>query len=118
MFTSKRFTVLLTVLMASALALAGCGGSDDGGSDDGAKTDNAPGEASGPQGIFASTCGSCHTLADAGTTGSVGPKLDGKAYDAEFVATIIEKGRGTMPGGLLDGAELDSVADYVAEASK
>ena len=31
---------------------------------------------SGGQELFKANCGSCHTLADAGTTGTVGPNLD------------------------------------------
>ncbi|MEO8290199.1 MAG: cytochrome c [Gaiellaceae bacterium] len=39
--------------------------------------------------LFASNCGGCHTLADAGTAGAVGPNLD----DA-FVAARSEEGGG------------------------
>ena len=37
-------------------------------------------------------CGSCHTLADAGTTGTIGPDLDKvlKGKDAAFIKQSIE----------------------------
>lgn len=67
--------------------------------------------------LFSSTCGGCHTLSDAGTTGSVGPNLDDTELDAAGVLEVIQDGRGAMPAGLLDGEEAQSVADYVAAAA-
>ncbi len=67
---------------------------------------------------FASTCGSCHTLAAANTTGTVGPDLDTVKPTEAQVLSAIENGglgSGTMPPGLLTGAEADGVAAYVAE---
>ena len=44
---------------------------------------------------FTATCGGCHTLKDAGTTGNVGPDLDSLApLTAERVAKQIENGGG------------------------
>jgi cytochrome c553 len=63
---------------------------------------------------FAKTCGACHTLADAGTTGTVGPNLDDLKPDEATVANQIKNGGGGMPPGLLKGQELQDVAAYVA----
>ena len=53
---------------------------------------------------FTATCGGCHTLKDAGTSGKVGPDLDSLApLTAERVAQQIKNGGGPMPPGLLTG---------------
>lgn len=67
--------------------------------------------------LFASSgCAGCHTLADAGASGTVGPDLDQLAPDAATVAAAVKSGPGAMPGfeGRLSGAEIQAVADYVA----
>jgi cytochrome c6 len=68
------------------------------------------------KGIFTQSCGSCHTLDAAGTTGKVGPSLDGTSLGKADIEEIVRSGRGTMPGfeGRLSAAEISSVADFVA----
>jgi mono/diheme cytochrome c family protein len=63
---------------------------------------------------FANTCGGCHTLSDAGTSGNVGPNLDQTSYDAAAIEEQIKNGGGAMPPGLLQGDEAKAVAAYVA----
>jgi mono/diheme cytochrome c family protein len=65
-------------------------------------------------------CGSCHTLAAAGTTGNVGPNLDGAAPSAELVAQRVENGLGAMPSfrGRLKPEQIAAVAAYVASATR
>jgi mono/diheme cytochrome c family protein len=63
---------------------------------------------------FASTCGGCHTLADAGTHGNVGPNLDNLKPDAARVEKQITNGGAVMPAGLLKGQDVKDVAAYVA----
>ena len=63
---------------------------------------------------FATTCGACHTLANAGTTGQVGPNLDTKKPNAARVLHQIQVGGGPMPPGLLTGQDAQDVANYVA----
>lgn len=72
-------------------------------------------------------CGSCHTLKDAGSRGTVGPNLDESFAQSRaegFKPTAIEnvvrdqikyptKGSG-MPANLVTGQEADDVAAYVA----
>ena len=68
--------------------------------------------------LFTSNCGSCHTLKAAGTTGQVGPQLDGISLDAAAIEQTVRKGRGGMPAfeGRLSAAELRAVAAYVARS--
>lgn len=63
---------------------------------------------------FASTCGGCHTLADAGTKGAVGPNLDDLKPDEATVEHQIANGGGAMPPKLLTGQDAKDVAAYVA----
>ena len=68
--------------------------------------------------LFSSRCGSCHTLKAANTTGTVGPNLDQVKPSKQQVLSAIENGglgSGTMPPGLLTGADADAVAAYVSQ---
>jgi mono/diheme cytochrome c family protein len=117
---------LTAVLGGSSLVAAGCGVQSG---------VAAPGQADLAKGktLFTGTCGACHTLADAGTKGTIGPNLD-YAYlqprlngfdDTSFEALIreqIEVGfpqtRPTpMPPGLLKGQDAQDVAAYVASVA-
>lgn len=77
-----------------------------------------PPAAAGPgKELFAQSCGSCHTLADAGTTGTVGPDLDTLAPDAARVEAAIRNGgagTGMMPPNLYTGEQAKQVVAYVA----
>jgi len=77
--------------------------------------------------IFATNCGTCHTLAAAGTDGVVGPDLDELlvpsgtnseslyAGNATRVLQAIECGvGGRMPKGILEEEEGQQVAKFVA----
>lgn len=70
--------------------------------------------------LFASNCGSCHTLSAAGTSGQLGPKLDGLGVDAASVAATMRAGPGIMPsfGGRLSAAQIAAVAAFVAQSSR
>ena len=69
--------------------------------------------------IFSTTCGGCHTLADAGTSGTVGPNLDGAKPSKELVIERVTNGMGVMPSfkDSLDAAQIQAVADYVSSAA-
>ena len=69
--------------------------------------------------IFAQTCGSCHTLADAGTTGTVGPNLDAAKPSHALVVDRVTNGQGAMPSfkDSLDEAQIQAVAEYVSGAA-
>jgi mono/diheme cytochrome c family protein len=79
---------------------------------------------------FVSKCGSCHTLARAGTKGIVGPNLDeafrqglseglGRSTVRNVVEDQIEipNPEGAMPKDLVKGAALRNVAAYVAQVA-
>jgi cytochrome c6 len=69
--------------------------------------------------IFTANCGSCHTLADAGTSGTVGPNLDESRPPQELVVDRVTNGKGAMPSfsDSLDEQQIQAVADYVAGAA-
>jgi cytochrome c6 len=69
--------------------------------------------------IFTANCGSCHTLADAGTSGAVGPNLDDAKPSVELAVDRVTNGQGAMPSfkDSLDADQIEAVADYVAGAA-
>jgi uncharacterized membrane protein len=70
--------------------------------------------------VFASAgCAGCHTLADAGATGTDGPNLDAAKPSASLVADRVTNGLGVMPSfaGKLTDAEIAAVAAYVSSAA-
>ena len=106
---------------ALALALAGCGGGG------GAHADLVNGKK-----LFVgkAKCGSCHTLAHAGTSGTIGPNLDDAFANVRhdgFGESVIEgvvrdqighPRRGSlMPENLVSGNDRRDVAAYVAHVA-
>lgn len=78
------------------------------------------GDAAAGADVFASAgCGSCHTLADAGTSGTVGPNLDDVQPSAEAAFEQIVNGGGGMPPyeGQLDEQQIADVTAYVVQAT-
>jgi cbb3-type cytochrome c oxidase subunit III len=69
--------------------------------------------------IFAAKCGSCHTLADAETTGKVGPNLDLLKPPFPAVRQKVIEGGQVMPSfkNLLTAAQIEAVARYVAQVA-
>jgi mono/diheme cytochrome c family protein len=65
------------------------------------------------------SCGSCHTLADAGASGTVGPNLDQAKPDYRLATARITLGKGGMPAfkGQLSDQQIADVAAYVVKAS-
>jgi mono/diheme cytochrome c family protein len=86
--------------------------------------------------LFAERCGSCHTLADAGTKGTIGPNLDDafvharsddpeQGFDESTIRDVVRgqiaypveeppTGGPGMPADLVTGSDADAVAAYVA----
>ena len=64
-------------------------------------------------------CAICHTLADAGAEGAVGPALDELKPDAARVAAALRDGVGAMPSyrDKLTEEQIAAIARYVAVAS-
>jgi mono/diheme cytochrome c family protein len=118
---------LAILLAATALLAAGCGGEDEVTGMEGANrskgktlfVSGADGNAS---------CGSCHTLLDAGTAGTVGPNLDnalgfscaqGFEESTIYSAVLgqIDLAQGAMPADLVTGQDAVDVAAYVASVA-
>jgi mono/diheme cytochrome c family protein len=66
------------------------------------------------------SCAICHTLADAGSAGAIGPNLNELKPSEEQVWTALNGGVGIMPdfSDSLSQEQMKAVAHYVAEASK
>ena len=69
--------------------------------------------------LGASACGSCHTLADAGTSGTVGPNLDESQPSYELALDRVTNGQGGMPSfsSTLSEQQLADVAAYVSSVA-
>jgi mono/diheme cytochrome c family protein len=121
----RPFARLATVagIAVASLIGSGCGVST------GVAAPGAANLSNGKQ-LFITTCGGCHTLAEAGTKGTIGPNLDA-AYeqprmngfqDSSFEALVREQimngspfSKPTpMPANLLSGQDAQDVAAYVA----
>lgn len=112
-------------LFVLALAASGCG-SGVGRAISGGAADTSNGKQ-----LFQQKCGFCHTLKEAGTTGTIGPNLDDAfrpdekqgfkestirqvvADQIRFAGDYGPKGP-TMPKNLVRGQDVDDVAAYVA----
>jgi cbb3-type cytochrome c oxidase subunit III len=69
--------------------------------------------------IFLANCGSCHTLADAGTNGKVGPNLDQLKPSLSRVQRQVINGGSVMPAfkGKLTPTQITAVSKYVASVA-
>ena len=61
-------------------------------------------------------CKSCHTLKDAGATGTVGPNLDEAKPPKSLVVDRVTNGKSVMPSfkGQLTPQQIAAVAEYVS----
>jgi cbb3-type cytochrome c oxidase subunit III len=64
-------------------------------------------------------CAGCHTLADAGSTGTVGPNLDDAKPPEALVVDRVTNGKGAMPSfkSSLDPQQIQAVASYVSSVA-
>ena len=79
-----------------------------------------PGDAAAGKQIFMDQpCGDCHTLADAGTSGSIGPNLDDAKPSYELVVDRVTNGMGVMPSfkDKLTEQQIQDLAKYVSSAA-
>jgi len=69
--------------------------------------------------IFQSECSSCHTLAAAGATGTVGPNLDQLKPPLATVVRQVTNGGAVMPAfkGKLTPAQIEAVATFVSSSA-
>jgi cbb3-type cytochrome c oxidase subunit III len=72
-----------------------------------------------PKLLFESNCGSCHVLADAGTSGTIGPNLDQAKPTLQKAITQITNGGGGMPPfeGQLTQAQIRALAQYLVRVT-
>ncbi|HEX3361029.1 MAG TPA: c-type cytochrome [Solirubrobacterales bacterium] len=110
----------LAALLAAVLVIAGCGTTSP---------DIARGRV-----LFTSKCGVCHTLAQAGTTATIGPNLDDAfaaareagGFDAATVEGIVKNQidnprpsngnpAASMPAHIAEGTDADDIAAYVGK---
>ena len=124
---SSHAAAIVVLAVGAALGLAACG--DTVGYSDGSG-DRIRGKE-----LFVDGCGSCHTLADAGTTGNIGPDLDfafvQSRIDGLGETPILQVVRGQiaypvtdpstdapgMPADIFEGQDAEDVATYVASVA-
>jgi len=66
--------------------------------------------------LSVAACGGCHTLADAGSSGNVGPDLDDAKPTYDKVVTQVTNGGGAMPP-FKDSLTQQQIADVAAYVS-
>jgi mono/diheme cytochrome c family protein len=115
--SKSRLLPALAALAAIALALAGCGTGD-------ADTERG-------RDLFVQNCGTCHTMAQAGTSAQIGPNLDDAfaaarasgqtdstiegitAKQVEYPRPSTDNPAVSMPADIVTGQDLEDVAAYV-----
>jgi len=133
-----RRLALIFAALVLAFPIAGCGGGSDettapetvegptteGGGATTGETETGggggAGDAANGKKVFASAgCGSCHTLSDAGSSGSVGPNLDDAKPSEDKVVERVTNGSGVMPSfkDQLSEQEIQDVAAYVSSVA-
>jgi mono/diheme cytochrome c family protein len=113
--------VALVVIMLASVELFGevheAEGAEESGESVPAETDGdgGGGDAAAGEAVFVESCGSCHVLEEAGTSGAVGPNLDESTLDVAAVAEQVTNGGGAMPafGGQLSEEEIQNVSAFV-----
>jgi len=114
------------ILVVCGLVLAGCSGGKNSQplpqTVEGTvpTTPQAKGDpAAGKQVFETAGCKSCHTLKDAGASGTVGPNLDQAKPPKELVVERVTSGKGVMPSfsGQLSAKQIADVAAYVVQAT-
>jgi cytochrome c6 len=129
--------VVAALVFAAGLAVAGCGGEEEAsptpdtftdttdttetdGTDTTETTETAPpGDSAAGKEVFLQECGTCHRLADAGTSGTVGPDLDESQPEFDLVVDRVTNGQGVMPAfqDTLSEQQITDVATYVTEVA-
>ena len=125
----KRSTFVIFGLVALCLAILipAWAISREGGS--GASPGSVPANLQEGKDLFVTNCGSCHTLAKAGTDGVVGPNLDDllappsptppdpKTIKPRVTAATENGVAGRMPAGILSGEQAETVAEFVSQVA-
>ena len=113
-----RFIALAAFAVLMAILVPLWAISKDGPSDSPAKVAESDEKA---KELFATNCGTCHTLKRAGTDGVVGPNLDesdiARSGGEAVLGFILNGAAGKMPAGILQGQNAEVVADFVGRVS-
>jgi cytochrome c551 len=119
---AKKYYIAFAGFVALVLLIAAWAVTKEG--SESASPQNVPASQQEAKDIFATNCGSCHTLAKAGTDGVVGPNLDKLLGNAspdankQRALNAIEHGiNGRMPKGILTGQEAEDVASFVGDVA-
>ena len=130
----RRLAVIAAATALGAILLAGCGGegvttpTPDTVVGTVSTTSSFPivpafhlkGDPKKGKAIYASSgCGSCHTLAAANSTGTVGPNLDQLKPDYRAVTAQVTNGGGAMPAfkSSLSPQQIADVSAYVVDST-
>ncbi|APH03601.1 cytochrome c551 [Bacillus weihaiensis] len=105
---------LLALFLGTSLVLAACGGAEEPKEEATETTEGAETANANPEEIYQQTCIGCH---GGNLQGGAGPNLTevGAKYDQDAIESIIINGQGSMPKGLLNEAEAEVVAAWLAE---
>lgn len=131
---SVRARVLPLVAVLASVVAIGCGDSSDDAetpattaapvttaTTDTTATTGGAGDTAAGKTVFSASCAGCHTLADAGSSGTTGPNLDERKPDAAAVAAKVQVGGGAMPAfgeqGILNETQIADVAAYVSSVA-
>lgn len=121
---SRRIIAVLGGVLAAGVLAAGCDTNEDANLDRGRE-------------LFVTKCGTCHILAEAATTGVLGPDLDAafaqmraNGSDSDFIEGIVEgqianprtvrdpqNDPSFMPAALVEGQDAEDVATYIASVA-
>lgn len=102
----------MVILFGAMLTLAACGGGDEEATDSTAG-DTGGAEATAAEPIYQQSCAGCH---GGDLKGGMGPNLTkvGSKYSEEEILNIIHNGQGNMPKGVIQGADAEAVAAWLA----
>ena len=121
---ARRLGALVALLAAACCLAAGCGGDESSGETttqvtETTTTGETGGDATaGAQVYETASCGSCHALAAAGSSGAVGPDLDDASPSFDKVVERVTGGKGVMPpfADQLTAQEIRDVAAFVSSS--
>lgn len=120
----RGLNLLVFVAALSAALLVGCGGGGDEGDADGnggAAVVPADANAGAGASVYGEAgCGRCHTLAPAGSDGTIGPNLDESDASFDLAVQVIRDGSGGMPAfdEQLSEQEIRDVAAFVVQSAE
>ena len=124
---TRRAAYAAAVAVAAGLVAAGCGAVSH-------LSDNEGNASTGKQ-LFVNSCGGCHVMKDAKTTGTVGPNLDNvfgtvraQGFDISTIRDVVRgqiaypetetaEGGPGMPANILVGQPAKDVSEYIAECA-